>query len=362
MRILLIAATCVVLAACGGCETGNGARGTGASADRLTVATWNVQALFDGRDDGTEYADYSGSSGWTDEKYRERLKKIGQAVALMAEGGPDVLVLIETENATVAEDLAAGPLSGLGYGWSARAKNAGAALGLSVYSRYPIVKTLVHGVNARGEEAPRPVLEVRVDTGSAPLVVIACHWKSKLGGDDATEYLRRASGAVVSRRLAQLEKEEPGIDVVVVGDLNENVDEFGRRGGQTVTALLPDSPDASRAAAADTDGVEMRPFLIISQKKPPVAEHVRNCAAVYSPWPFSSWTGSYAYRKQWETIDHVLANAALFNGQGWEYASFRVIDAEPLTDASDFPVSYNARTGSGYSDHLPLAVELSRVR
>jgi hypothetical protein len=30
----------------------------------LTVLSWNVQALFDGEDQGSEYTDYSLSKGW----------------------------------------------------------------------------------------------------------------------------------------------------------------------------------------------------------------------------------------------------------------------------------------------------------
>lgn len=361
MRGVVIMVACVALAACGGCETGSGSSGSGKASGRLSVAAWNVQALFDGHEDGTEYEEYSGAAGWKDDAYRERLKKIGQAVALIAEGGPDVLALIETENAAVDRDLASGPLAGFGYRWSARARNPGAALGLSVFSRCPIVKTLVHAVSARGEAAPRPVLEVRLDTGAAPLVILACHWKSKLGGENETEALRRASAAIVARRLARLEKDEPGLDVLVVGDLNENVDEFSRRGGRSAVALIPDTEQADRVLSLN-DAAEMRPYLVVSGKKPPVAERVAGGTAVYSPWPFSSWPGSYAYRGQWETIDHSLANAALFNGEGWEYESFRLVDAEPLTGASDYPAAYNPRTGSGCSDHLPIVVELSRAR
>jgi endonuclease/exonuclease/phosphatase family metal-dependent hydrolase len=359
MRTLLIVALCALLAACGGCETGLGPRAAAKDPDRITVATWNVQALFDGRVDGTEYPDYAGSSGWTEEKYRERLDRIGQAVSRIADGGPDVLVLLETENAAVAEALASGPLASCGYRWYARAGNPGAALGLSVFSRYPLSRTVVHGVSSRGEEAPRPILEARVDAGTAPLVIFACHWKSKLGGDAQTEPMRRASASVVARRLERLALDEPGLDALVLGDLNESYDEFVLRGGRYATALLPDTETAEKAAARDG---APRPLLVIADRAPPAAAAVVRAVPVFSPWPSSSWPGSYAYRQKWEKIDHILANANLFDGRGWEYSCFRVVDAEPLTAASGYPAAYNPRTGAGYSDHLPLAVELVRAR
>ena len=359
MRVLLIAALCAALTACGGCETGVGARAPADSPGRLTIAAWNVQALFDGKSDGTEYPDYSDSSGWTDEKYRERLDRIGESVPLISKGGPDILVLLETENAAVCDDLAAGPLFDFGYRWYARAGNPGAALGLSVFSRYPIVRTLVHGVVWLGDEAPRPILEVRVDAGGTPLAILVCHWKSKLGGEEETEPLRRAAASVVARRLEKLGLDEPGLDVLILGDLNENHDEFALRGGRYPTALLPDTEEA--ALASSIGGALLFP-LVVDGTAPPNAEKVKPGVPVYTPWPSSSWRGSYAYRGRWETIDHILANANLFDGGGWEYAAFRVADGRPMTNDAGFPSSYNPRTGVGLSDHLPLAVELVCAR
>ncbi len=355
---LLIAAVCAALAACGGCGTGLGPDGSGDdSSARLVVASWNVQALFDGHPDGTEYDDYSASSGWTEEKYRERLVRIGRAVGLCADGGPDVLALIEVENAAVVGDLLSGPLSDFGYRWYARAANEGAALGICVLSRHPIEKSLVHAVSYRGETAPRPILEVRIDAGGVPLVVLACHWKSKLGGDEATEPLRAASASALARRISQLARDEPGLDVLVLGDLNESYREFELGGGRYATALLPDSVDGEAVWAAS--GLP-RPVLVVDGSAPPKAARVGMGVPVFSPWPTSSWRGSYAYRGAWEAIDHALAPESLFDGAGWDYACFSVVDAEPLVGSAGYPASYYPRTGTGYSDHLPLVVELAR--
>ena len=355
---VMMAVAAVFLCACGACGTGAGAEPASSPPTRLVVAAWNVQTLFDGREDGTEYPDYSAASGWTEAKYRERLAAIGRAVPLFADGGPDVLALIEVENEGVARDLAAGPLAGLGYGWYARAGQPGASLGLAVLSRYPVIGTRAHGAVAEGEALPRPVLEVRIDAGGVPLVLLVCHWKSKLGGDAETEPQRAAAAAVVARRLAELAGDEPGIDALVVGDLNENYDEFERRGSASITALLPDDPAAARLVR---DAGLPGPFLVLSEERPPLSRALPGAVAVRSPWPDSEWPGSYVHRGAWETIDHALLPAGLFDGRGWEYAAYRVIDADILMSDARDPLPYNPRTGSGYSDHLPLAVELLRT-
>ena len=37
----------------------------------FSVASWNVQALFDGQDNGWEYEEYRDGSGWTEDKYTD---------------------------------------------------------------------------------------------------------------------------------------------------------------------------------------------------------------------------------------------------------------------------------------------------
>ncbi len=354
--ILMAAASCALLAACSGCESPHA---PSAGITSLVVASWNAQALFDASDDGAEYAEYRSSSGWTEAKYRARQERVAEAVAAMSGGGPDVLVLVEIENAAVLESLASGTLAGFGYGWMSFAKNDGAALGLGVLSRYPITKTLAHGASLLGCEVPRPVLEARIDAGGAPLAVIACHWKSKLGGESETEASRRASAAVAARRIAELASAEPDLGVLVLGDLNENHDEFARRGGREAVALLPDTEDAAAVLEAEADRGASS-VLVLSAARPPASERIPGGAAVFSPWPDSAWSGSYAYRGEWETIDHALANAALFDGRGWDYAYFAVADGTPLTDASGMPAAYRPFSGTGCSDHLPIVVVLER--
>lgn len=326
--------------------------------DRLCVAAWNVQTLFDGNDDGTEYPDYRASKGWTRTAYRERLERIGAVAEWIAEDGPDILALIEVENGGVIEDLIAGPLKGYGYRQYSLARLPGAALGTAVISKFPIERVRVHTSSRIGAELPRPILEVRVDAG-AVLDLLVCHWKSKLGGDEQTEPLRAAAAAVVSRRLEELAKEGAS-DALVLGDLNENHDEFVRRGSSALTALIRDDPVA--AELVNDEGAKSRGFLVLSAARPPVSRTIPRALALFCPWYASVWPGSYVYRGEWETIDHLLGSPGLFDGAGWEWDAFRVVDAPEIVDESGFPRAYEQRTGKGFSDHLPVAVELVRAK
>jgi endonuclease/exonuclease/phosphatase family metal-dependent hydrolase len=328
----------------------------------LRIVTWNVQTLFDGDQAGTEYTEYLAGAGWADEKFSARLNVISQAIGRMAGGAPDVLALEEIENLRCLEMLAGGELAKYGYNWTYFSKNKGASLGLGVLSRIPFTDAKAHGMVWDQEAAPRPVLELWLQAEDAPLALFVCHWKSKLGGDDATETLRRASARIILRRIREIRAAQPGVPVVVMGDLNENYDEFYRRGGTALSALLPDDSDASdfiRAAYAGPSNRE--DFLLLSGEKPPVAAYFDpSMPAFYSPWGQELERGSYYYRNEWETIDHFLLSEQFFDKAGWDFSSCQVLAQEPFVNDKGIPEAYNPRTGNGLSDHLPLMLVLAR--
>jgi endonuclease/exonuclease/phosphatase family metal-dependent hydrolase len=321
----------------------------------VTIAAWNVQALFDGTETGNEYGEYTASSGWSEEKYLARLAFLAQGADHI---GADILGMIEVENLRILETLASGPLAKQNYRWAFFAHNPGASLGIGVLSRYPFVKTKTHSAVYGEEAVPRPVLELWLEPEGRPLVLFICHWKSKLGGDKNTEPLRRASAWIINRRMEELGRENPGMPVIILGDLNENHDEFYRQKGAYQSALLPDDPGAAEYAGKIPAGGR-EDFLIISGEKPPRAEYFPpGSRAFYSPWGIELSPGSYYYRDAWETIDHLLLSEALFDHSGWDFDTCQVGAREPFLNAQGYPNAYNPRTGFGLSDHLPLTLVL----
>jgi len=348
--LLLVFSAC----ACSSCEapffTGHAVP---ADADRLSVVSWNLQTLFDGVESGTEYDDYRGRSGWDAGDYAQKRAALARGIAAFPEGGADILALQEVENLRVLQDLAEVDLASQGYRYRAFAAAPGAALGLGVLSRYPLTGVRSHAVSVFGDATPRPVLEVHLEPGGAALVLFICHWKSKLGGDRETEAIRRAAAGVIRRRLRELAAAAPAC--LVLGDLNENADEFSRRGGTYLTALVPDTESAARLAGGAED------YLVLSEGRPPEAQHFSRVVPLYDPWFARTWAGSYGYRGAWESIDHLLFNPALFDRQAWEFASFAVAEGAPFTDAEGWPDGFDARTGKGLSDHLPIMTVLHRL-
>ena len=234
------------------------------------------------------------------------------------------------------------------------------SLGIGVLSRFPLTDVRTHSITSGTETAPRPVLEVRVEPRGKPLVFLLCHWKSKVGGDDATEALRRFSAKVVQGRIRELKETEPETPVIVMGDLNENHDDFYRRSGSILCALLPDDPGA--AALVEHKNSVFQDYLILSGRKPPRAlSFPEGSLALYSPWGEEMTGGSYYYSGGWETIDHFLLSDSLFDDSGWEFSAGLVLDHEPFTVSGGTPNTYVPRYGRGLSDHLPLLLYLRDV-
>ena len=332
-----------------------------AEADRLTIASWNIQNLFDGIDNGFEYDDFKNSEGWNDEKYRARLNTIG--TLLKDHFSPDILALTEIENAAVIMDLAQS--AGI-YQWTFFASLPESAIGLGLLSKVPLTDTKAHAIHTADGSIPRPIAEVWVDTTAGPLVLFICHWKSKLGGARNTEALRRSAAAIITRRLGEIHAENPDIPVIITGDLNINADEFFRIEGTYPTALLPDTIEAAELSGIMQ--ISPRPgfqdFLVLSSEKTPRSEYFPDTTMmVYSPWLNlqTEPPGSFYYQDNWETIDHFLLNAALLKLPGWHYEDFFVLAQEPFTDAEGKPRRYNPRTGNGLSDHLPIVLALKLI-
>ena len=379
---VMCAALLLVFAACTGCNISGPAGSIPGIADSIAIMTWNVHNLFDGVEDGTEYVEFLPSEGWTDEKYRGRLNVFAGVIGQM-EQKPDIIALQEVESALVIADLAAALANqGHRYGWTYFSRIPGMATGLGLLSRFPLEEVRSHSIYADGDSAPRPMLEVRLNRpnppaeGDAPdeggpLVLFVCHWKSKVGGEDATESTRRASARIILRRIRELMADEPDTPFIIMGDLNENHDGFYRRSGAVITALLPDDPraaeftglygfDENRPDAATVIAGLQSDFLIISKDRPPVPRYFpAGVVVLFSPWAQAEG-GSYYYRNAWETIDHFLLSAHWFTAEGWDYDSFRVLNEPPFASINGLPMPYSTRTGNGLSDHLPLMLFLRR--
>ena len=319
----------------------------------LTIVSYNVQNLYDATDDGGEYREFTAAGGWDDVLYTAKLRAIGSALRRAAPAGADLVALQEVEHAGAARRLVHLELSRQGYRHVAWLPDPRSATGPVVLSKLPVRRVGALWVEGPPEQPLRPILEVEValgETSDAPsLFLFNNHWKSRHGGAAETEAYRRRAAATLAARLREIYRADPEADVIVAGDLNVSVDEYERRRGRYVTALMPAEATAEGALAVTAD--------VPSPAAP---------LALFSPWydyrgAGRAPAGSYRYRGSWETIDHLLLGPGLFDGAGVSYAGsdrFAVV-SDGLLDATGGPRRFlRGPQPGGYSDHLPLRLEL----
>jgi endonuclease/exonuclease/phosphatase family metal-dependent hydrolase len=325
----------------------------------LTIVAYNVLSLFDAKDDGDEFPEFSVAKGtWDDARYRVRLANVAKAVyAAVPSPGPDILCLEEIENRDVLEALRTGPLSASRYGYAAIAPSEGGPFSDCVLSRLPLVSASCLGASTPAGKAGRNMLELELDTGGDKLFLFSCHWKSKVEGDEATEEARREDAALLRSRIQELLAANPGARIAACGDFNESPDEYLRVDRRYPTALMPVE---EAAGPAEAEAPPSGPFFdrLLVASKPELACPFHGEPALYSPWADSGGY-SYSFRGKRERLDGFLIGAGLLGGAGLHYKNFAVADASFLLDAQGAPLAWPGTGENGYSDHLPVALTLT---
>ncbi|MDR1931614.1 MAG: hypothetical protein LBQ57_02210 [Spirochaetales bacterium] len=350
MRCFLTAVCVIfVLSSCGSCSLDSGPEEGGG----YTFVSYNLCNAFDDVSDGTEYAEFDPAGGqWTQADYAKKLAAVGRVIAASASGGPDFAALVEIENDKVLEDLAAGPLHDEEYRWGVTLPTEGSAIRVGFLSRFPVQELRGHTPPSSGF-GQRSFLEVVLDVDGEALTVFICHFKAKTEGDAATENSRRLAANTLARRIGEIAADSPGAQILILGDLNENIDEYDRKAGAYATALMPASFAASSASgAADSSAAQSLIPLYVTGEK--TESSLAGPVIFYSPWlDDPPHPGSYYYRGAWETIDHTLLSAGLVDEAGLVFEDFLVVRGEFMLSASGAPKKE-------FSDHLPVLVKLRK--
>lgn len=289
----------------------------------IKVMNWNLQTFFDGIFDGNEYSDYkSPKSGWSSDKYEERLERL---CSVIREMDADVIIMEELEKEAQLQDIA-NRLSGTFdfsslYKHGLFARDEGSSIGCGILSRLPIDSVSVHSLDVRTEgKAPsmRPVIQFSLSSKGKSLTIFANHWKSKSSGEAESEIWRKRQEALLARLIKKAGYS--GQAILACGDFNKDILEFDikEKNGEKSNLIL----------------------------------HGKDDVEVYSPWICENGSlanpGSYWYKNQWERIDHFFAAGKI------EVKDFYAESIGEWADKQGHPLRYQIWNGKGYSDHLPI--------
>ncbi len=298
-KTIVLFSVLLLLVSCSGCEK---SERTG-----FRIAQWNVQNLFDGNSDGTEYSEYTRQSGWSSKLYRSRLENIEDVLSYPGLSEAEIIVLNEVENSNVIQDIMhLDALQKRGFLWQACASEEGGAISVGVISSIPIQDVHLHSV-----QGARPVIEARFEICGKTVCVLALHGKSNLGEEEETRALRQRTGEALAQRTQYLRETDPACLVVIAGDFNED---------------------------------------------PYQGNIIQDMGLWHSFWDDASFDGkgSYLYDGQWMRYDNILLSSDLIVHSG-------VVRTGILTDAGGSPNRWRRELLSGVSDHLPVWVQVSLI-
>ena len=329
----------------------------------LVIATYNVENLFDLRDDpDTDEGEFTPRAGqWDAAQLTQRLTHLSRVlIALDA----DVVALNELENVEVLAQLrdAIVEAGGERYPYLGHANSRDPrGIDVSLLSRYPVLFQIGRPINKAHpcldeDGAPvtldgshpeaRPVLQVDVNVDADPeadLTFLVNHWKAKgrtsFPCDDDEHRLR--SGHFLAELVDGLRRDRPLVGIIAMGDFNAF--EFEAPLEQALDARLVLDP---------------RPRLFNAWAGGGVTPHDRND----NRWN-NAQNSSYNFSGDWTRLDHLLLTPDLVDGSGeWRLVpdSMGPLSAGYLLSGGR-PSSWDLETGAGYSDHLPVRLTLERT-
>jgi hypothetical protein len=210
----------------------------------------------------------------------------------------------------------------------------------ALFSKFPITSVRSHPT-----VQARDILEVEVDVDGSPLHVFVNHWKSGASSTES-ENIRRENARVLRHRLQVLFRLDPSADVIVTGDFNSNYNQsqaFSYLGKTALNDILGSTGDEKSVAQASG-------------------------YALYNLWYELPRTQrkSDQHQGHWGTLMQTMISPGLYDFRGVQYVddSFQPVILEGINVRTPLGLPKrwsNAGTGSGVSDHFPVAARFRTV-
>lgn len=305
-----------------------------APAGGYLFCTWNVENLFDDRDDPKD--DDAGEDWFGRDPAAVHSKLDLLAEALLAQNGgrgPDILALVEVETRRSVELLRDALNARLPPDWHYngivhRNNRTGRRIEPAVLTRLPVVEDTANDFGIRR------IVAARIMAGGAPLTVFASHWTSRLTDTDGAK--RAAYAGVLSDALAERLGSDPAADILIAGDFNDE----------------PDDPSIRDSLNATGDEARVR----VGGPRPILLDVTARLAR--------QGRGTYRYRGRWEMLDHIVASPGLLDDRGWRILpeTVEIRGGRSLQiGRDDRPRRFGnrqSRVPRGPSDHFAVTVRL----
>jgi endonuclease/exonuclease/phosphatase family metal-dependent hydrolase len=311
---------------------------TAPPADGYLFCFWNVENLFDDKDNNRTGADKEYDAWFAQNDADRKLKyaHLSDALVKLNGGrGPDILAVVEVESVRAAELLR----DALNERLTDPALHYNQVLMKDLEAGRHIAPAIITRLPAKGNKTrllgrQQRILEAHVTVDDHDLVIIASHWTSRV--TDKTGEKRAKYGDQIYGAFKGMHKSNPKVDVLVCGDFNDT----------------PDAPSVTQHlhAIGDRKKVESGgggPWLynLLADKDP------------------NDGYGTHYYRK-WLIFDQIAVSPAMLDGTGWTVVPDSVQTVNTLFrrgDRQKRPWRFGNpkdRLERGTSDHFPVTVRL----
>jgi len=314
--------------------------------NRLTVASWNVENLYDTEDDPANTGDDgytpNGWSRWTPARYALKIQHLADILYAMR---PDVVCLAEIENRRVLNDLSECLKTKHAYDLPVIIHRDGGDLrgiDVAMLAKVPPVATnwfcAVPG--------QRDTLACDFVFCGHRLTVLGNHWKSQLGKKAESDAIRTREARAVREFIDRRLSDDPAAAILVAGDFNDDV---------TSRILTDEAGFATELQKVLAD---------------PKGRLLYNLSGGLSP----ELRGTYYYSpaKKWDTFDSMSVTRGLLvapsTGGCWRVraGTYGVFKQKEQCFLSGAPFPFHRVRSkevgdeylTGYSDHFPVRVEL----
>ena len=316
------------------------------------IGFYNLENLFDTcHDAGKNDYEYlpDGTNKWTGLKYSHKLKNMAKVLAEMGTDwlpgvGCAAIGVAEVENAKCLTDLCdQAPLKARNFkfvhieGPDQRGVDCALVYNPSLFKvRSQQLVPYIYKLSKDAQRATRGFLVVKGVLGGEDVAIIVCHLPSR----GAESYYREEGGRQVREVKERLQKENPNIKILIMGDMND------------------DPQDKSMAVALG------------AQRK--IKDVPKN--GLYNPWwdVLASGTGTLQYDGKWNLFDQIILSENLLHQEGAnDYGTLKlrrhqIFRRDYLFQKEGRYKGNTLRTHAGgvwldgYSDHLPTVVYLMK--
>jgi predicted extracellular nuclease len=295
-----------------------------------TIGFYNVENLFDtidGINDDAEFLPNS-KNEWNTAKYNEKLRHIDQVFNEWK--SPLIIGLCEIENRKVVQDIVRtySILDPKKYGIvhyeSPDARGIDVAL---IYdsSTLKLEKSGNLRFTIPGREAPssRDIVWGKFSLNMDTIIAMVNHWPSRSGGQAESEPGRIEAAKTAKKFIDSLLTVNKNYKIVLMGDLNDHPSDIA-------------------------------PQMINSVLSPMITKES------------GEFGGSHSYKDEWDVLDHIFVSKGFLKKKkikvlknSGEIHSYKYLLTEYKGKIVPFRTYGGSKYLGGYSDHLPVSIEVS---